>query len=307
MLSPTALGEGNGMPLNLGTVGIWTMAFDTVSWQDARAALAELEHQRWGTVWLPEAFGREALSLSALCLSATSTINVATGIANIWGRDPQSMASAQRSLSEAFPDRFLLGVGISHPLVVTARGADYGAKPSPLATMRDYLGAMEAAPYVGVSAPPVSPPILAALGPKMIALAGERGAGAHTYNSPVAHTAAARAILGQGPLLVPELKVVLGQNAQEARDRAREFLPLALPAYAANLHRCGFSKAEVATLADNVVDALVAHGDVAAVATRVREHLDAGADHVCLNVLSPPGTLPIAQWRDLAEAIPSRA
>jgi probable F420-dependent oxidoreductase len=289
------------MPLNLGKVGVWTMAFDSVSWRDTRAALEELEHQRWGTVWLPEAFGREALSLSALCLSATSTINVATGIANIWGRDPQSMASAQRSLSEAFPDRFLLGVGISHRLVATARGADYGRKSSPLTTMRDYLDAMDAAPYMGVQSPSVSPPILAALGPKMIALAGERAAGVHTYNSPVVHTAAARAILGDGPLLVPELKVVLGQNPTQARAQAREFLPLGLPAYAANLHRCGFSEADVAALADNVVDALVAHGDVAAVASRVQEHLDAGADHVCLNVLSPPGTLPTEQWSGLAE------
>jgi alkanesulfonate monooxygenase SsuD/methylene tetrahydromethanopterin reductase-like flavin-dependent oxidoreductase (luciferase family) len=103
------------MPMNLGTVGIWTMAFDTVNWRQACPAVEELEQQRWGTVWLGEAFGREALSLSALCLSATSTINVATGIANIWGRDAQSMASAQRSLTEAFPDRFVLGIGISHP------------------------------------------------------------------------------------------------------------------------------------------------------------------------------------------------
>ncbi|WP_036437316.1 TIGR03620 family F420-dependent LLM class oxidoreductase [Mycobacterium sp. URHB0044] len=291
--------------MGIGRVGVWTMAFDTVTWKETQQALESLEQQGWGTVWLPEAFGREALSLSALSLSATSTITIATGIANIWGRDAQSMASAQRSLSEAFPDRFMLGIGISHPLVATARGGDYGGNTGPLESMRAYLDAMDAAHYVGVSPPSMSAPILAALGPKMIALAGERGAGAHTYNSPVAHTAAARSILGEGPLLVPEVKVVLGKNAAAARTLAREFLPLALPVYAKNLHRCGFSEDDVAAVADNVVDALVAHGDVTAVAARVQEHLDAGADHVCLNVLSPPGTLPTGQWQDLAEVFAS--
>ncbi|MFN8559618.1 MAG: TIGR03620 family F420-dependent LLM class oxidoreductase [Dehalococcoidia bacterium] len=271
----------------------------------ARAAVAAIEALGYGAIWIPEGAAREAFTNASLLLAGGDRIVIATGIANLWGRDALTMAAAQKTLTEAYPDRFLLGIGVSHrPMVEEVRGHRYAR---PLETMRAYLDAMDAAPYRAV--PPPVPPrrVLAALGPKMLALAAARAAGAHPYFVPVEHTALARAALGAGPLLAPEQAVVLDTNPTTARATARAHMAtyLRLPNYTNNLRRLGLGDADLADGgSDRLVDAIVAWGDVAAVAARVRAHLDAGADHVCVQALGvEPGDLPMARWTALAPAL----
>jgi probable F420-dependent oxidoreductase len=291
--------------MNLGKVGIWTFALEMVPAAEAQAAAAEIETLGYGALWIPEALGREAFTHSALLLAATRRLPVATGIANIWARDAMAMAAAQKTLAEAYPGRFLLGMGVSHaPLVQGLRGHDYRR---PLTMMRAYLDAMDAAPYASVA--PATPPerCLGALHPKMLRLAAERTAGAHPYLVPPEHTARAREILGAGPLLAPEQAAVLETDATTARQIARGHLAtyLPLPNYARNLHSLGFTDADLADGgSDRLVDAIVVWGTADAIAARVRAHHAAGADHVCVQVLGPdPRALPLAQWRALAPAL----
>jgi len=287
--------------MKLDPVALWTMSFDDVPWSRARDALRAAEQDGWCCLWLPESFGREVVSLATACLAATSQMVVATGIANVWARDPLALRSAQQLLGEVYPERFLLGVGVSHPGVAKRRGStgSYSDVP-PVRRLRQYLEDMDAAPYRGHQGAAM-PRVIAALGPRMLELARDLTDGAHTYTSPVAHTARARQILGPGKWLVPEVKVVLGRSTAEARDIARQSLPVRLPSYRANLLRSGFDERDLDdVVSDRVVDALVAHGDVDAVRARVEEHLDAGADQVVLNVLTEPGRMPVAEWEQLA-------
>jgi probable F420-dependent oxidoreductase len=230
---------------------------------------------------------------------------IATGIANIYGRDPVTAAAAQKTLAEAYPGRFLLGLGVSHiPLVERIRGHTYG---KPVAAMRAYLDGMDAAPYR--AAPPREKParVLAALGPRMLQLAAERAHGAHPYFVPPEHTAQARQILGSDRFLAVEQAVVLEPDRAKARAIARSHMSLylTLPNYVSNLHRLGFSGDDFANGgSDRLVDAIVACGDMAAAIDRVRAHQSAGADHVCIQVLpAEPQALPMRQWRELASAL----
>jgi probable F420-dependent oxidoreductase len=289
--------------VNIGRIGIWTFQFDQQPWAAVAEAAAELEELGYGAVWFPEFRGREALAQAALLLGATRRIAVVPGIANIYARDAVAMAAGQRTLCEAFPGRFLLGIGVSHRLVVEGiRGHTYGP---PLAAMRTYLDAMDAAPYD----PPREtdePRVLAALGPKMLELSRDRAAGAHSYFVPVEHTRQARQVLGQGPLLAPEQAVVLERDPDRAREIARGHLApyLALENYTNNLHRLGYGDDLASGGSDRLVDALVSWGSLDDVVARVRAHLDAGADHVCLQVLaSDPAGMPRRAWRDLAQAL----
>jgi probable F420-dependent oxidoreductase len=291
--------------MDIGRVGIWTFQFELQPAARVRAAAAEIDALGYGALWIPEAMGREAFSHAGLLLASTRRIPVATGIANIWARDAMTMASGQRVLAEAYPGRFLLGIGVSHaPLVDGVRGHRY---ERPLSTMRAYLDAMDAAPYLAPQPEPAPQRVIGALAPKMLALAAERAAGAHPYFVPPEHTRAARAILGTGPLLAPEQAVVLETDAATARQIARGHMAtyLPLPNYANNLRRLGFDDADLANGgSDRLVDAIVAWGDIDAIAARVSAHLDAGADHVCLQVLdADPRALPLAQWRALAPAL----
>src|ERR671918_2754883 len=192
----------NSSSIELGPIGIWTAQFDYQPAAKVREAAAELEQLGFGVIWFPESVGRESLTNAALLLGATSRIVIATGIANIYARDPVTMAAGQKTLAEAYPGRFLLGLGVSHiPLVEHVRGHNYG---KPVASMRAYLDGMDRAPYRALP-PPMRPiRVLAALGPKMLRLAAERADGAHPYFVPVEHTAQARQILGAGPILAPE-------------------------------------------------------------------------------------------------------
>jgi probable F420-dependent oxidoreductase len=291
---------------DLGPIGIWTFAFDQLPAAQARELAAEVEQLGFGAIWIPEAVGKDPLVHSALLLGATQRIVLATGIASIYARDAMSMKQGQMTLTEAFPDRFVLGLGVSHaPMVEGMRGHTYA---KPFAAMRDYLDAMDAALYLG--APPSASPrtVIGALGPKMLSLAGERTQGAHPYNVTAEHTASAREILGPDKLLAPEVAVAVESDPDTARALGRAHLAiyLGLPNYVNNILRLGFTDADVSDGgSDRLVDALVAWGTPDEIAAKVRVHHQAGADHVCLQVLAPrdAGGPPIEQWRRLAEVL----
>jgi probable F420-dependent oxidoreductase len=289
--------------VDIGRVGIWTFAFELHPAAQVREAAAALEDLGYGAIWIPEAMGREAFAHSALLLAATKRIPVATGIANIWARDAMAMAGAQKSLAEAWPDRFLLGIGVSHAPLVGLRGHGY---EKPLSFMRQYLDAMDSALY-NAPPPPAAPRVIGALAPKMLALAAERADGAHPFFVPPEHTRRARAALGPKKLLAPEQAVVLERDAAVAREIARAHMQtyLQLPNYVNNLRRLGFADDDIRDGgSDRLVDAIVAWGDVGVVADRVRAHHEAGADHVCIQVLPREATaMPIAEWRTLAAAL----
>jgi probable F420-dependent oxidoreductase len=290
--------------VNIGRVGIWAF-LDLLSTHDVQDVAAELEELGYGAIWIPEALGREAFASAGLLLAGTGEIPVATGIASIWARDAMAMAAGQKTYAEAYPGRFLLGLGVSHaPLVDGVRGHQYRR---PLSTMRAYLDAMDAAPFLAAEPKVASERVLGALHPKMLALAAERTAGAHPYFVTPEHTARARAILGPKKLLAPEQAVVLETNPQLAREIARAHTRtyLGLPNYVRNLASLGFTAADCADGgSDRLVDALVAWGTAATVAERVRAHHAAGADHVCIQVLhADPREAPRRQWRALAEEL----
>jgi probable F420-dependent oxidoreductase len=291
--------------LQLGSTGIWTTQLDVHPALQAQEIAAELEALGFGALWVGEALGREALTHAGLLLAGTRRIVVATGIASIYGRDPVTMAAGQKVLAEAYPNRFLLGLGVSHvPLVEQLRGHRYD---KPVATMRGYLDAMDRAPYR--AAPPALKPVrvLAALGPKMLRLAAERADGAHPYNTTPKHTAQARKLLGATPLLCPEQAVILETNAAKARAIARKFLAiyLTLPNYTNNFLRLGFSEADFGNGgSDRLIDTVIAWGDLKTVLSRIDEHRSAGADHVCIQVLTESEQeFPLRESREIATAI----
>jgi probable F420-dependent oxidoreductase len=288
--------------IQLGPIGIWTRQFEDQPAAKAQETARELEELGYGALWFGEALGREVLSNAGLLLAGTKRIVIATGIANIYARDAVAMAAGQKTLAEAYPNRFLLGLGVSHiPLVEKFRGHRY---EKPVATMRAYLEAMDQAPYNSV-APPTKPArVLAALGPKMLELSGKLANGAHPYNTNPEHTAQAREILGLEPYLCPEQAVVLETDPQKARGIGRAFLGfyLTLPNYANNLLRLGFDEGDFKDGGSNrLIDAIIAWGDLSAIRNRIREHHSAGADHVCIQVLTAdPKALPLKEWRELA-------
>jgi len=289
---------------DLGRLGIWTFALDAQPASVAQEMAAELETLGYGAIWIPEAVGRDPMVNAFLLLSGTERITVATGIASIYARGAMTMTSGWKALSEAFPGRFLLGLGVSHqPAVEGMRNQTYGP---PLSTMRAYLDAMDAALYLAAQ-PTMEPQrCLAALGPKMLELAAARTRGAHPYYVPPEHTAFARGVLGSGPLLAPEQKVILETDAATAREIARANITgyLGLPNYANNLRRLGFTEEDITQCSDRLVDAIVVWGDVETVRTRVQAHIDAGADHVCLQVLPyTDGAQVRRDWQELAAAL----
>ena len=267
--------------------GIWSSELRYGDAAEAADAAAELESLGYTALWVPDVGGDLFGALDRL-LAATSTITVATGILNIWRQDAAATDAWWAAQSPASRERTLLGLGVSHgPLI-----GDAWAKP--LATMRAYLDALDV---------PSERLCLAALGPRMLELARDRTAGAHPYLVTPEHTARAREVLGDGPLLAPEQGVVLETDPDTARDIARKMLTgyAAMPNYAGNWRRLGFTDDDIASLSDGLVDALVAWGDVDTVAARVAEHRAAGADHVCIQVIQAPREPPPREaWRALA-------
>lgn len=290
--------------MDIGRIGIWTFLLDQHPSARVRELAKQIEDMGWPILWRPESTGRDALISSSVLLDATTDLRVATGIAQIYARHPVTTAAAQKTLYEAHEGRFLLGLGVAHASSVEGvRGLDYS---TPYSDMVGYLEAMANAPFNSVQTSDKPPTILAALGPKMLRLSATAADGAHPYFTPVEHTAMARQILGEGPLLAPEIMVVIDSNVERARDVARGTMAryLKLPNYSNNLLRFGYTQTELDEMPDRLVDDIVACGSLDATLQRVREHHDAGADHVCIQVLAENDDLEtvVTQWGELAIA-----
>lgn len=289
----------DGARLNIGQLGLWTNEFDCLPIAQAKEATAEIEVLGYSALWLGELSGREAMTQAALLLSATSRMTVATGMANVYGRDPVTMAQAQRTLLEAYGDRFVLGLGISHPwFVEQVRGLKYGPR---VPTMRAYLDKMDAAQFGPPGADKRGPRVIGAVGTNMLRLAAERASGALPLGVPVEHTVRTRQLMGPKAFLGVIQAVLLGPDNEATRQKARAYVAESLPNRADMLRSLGYSVDLGGPGADRLVRAMVAWGDQDAIASRVREHLDAGADHVALSVIgTSPNVPPLRQWRELA-------
>ncbi|HEX2576840.1 MAG TPA: LLM class F420-dependent oxidoreductase [Aquihabitans sp.] len=292
--------------MDIGRYGIWTFNLDLVPSARAVEHVDELDELGFGAVWVPEAVGREAFTNAALLLRGGRDIVVATGIASIWARDAMAASAAHRTVTEAYPDRFLLGLGVSHEVMVErVRGHDYS---KPYSAMAAYLDAMDQAMFFA-EAPTTEPQrVIAALGPRMLGLARDRARGAHPYFVPPEHTAMARQELGEGPLLAVEQAVVLETDPTRAREIARTHTRTytGLPNYVNNLRPLDPTLTEddfVPGGTDRVVDRIVAWGTVDTVLERVQAHLDAGADHVCIQVVQEGTEVPVDAWRELSQAL----
>jgi probable F420-dependent oxidoreductase len=287
--------------MEIGQVGIWSFELRYGDAGKIRAAAAELESLGYTALWVPGGIGGAVFDECENLLAATERVPVATGILNLWMHSIQETCDGHARMTAAYPDRFLLGIGVSHAALID--GDEPGKYAKPLAVTRTYLDEIDATtPTV-----PKSERVLAALGPKMLELSRDRSAGAHPYLVPPEHTEFARDILGSNVLLAPEQHVVLETDPGKARALARSSLALylTLPNYVNNWRRFGFTEGDVSGAgSDRLVDALVAWGDEAAIARRVRQHLDAGADHVCVQVASDTqGEMPLGAWRRLAPAL----
>jgi len=282
--------------LRLGRIGIWSASVRFSP--EGREAAAQLEELGFQTVWIPGGIDSGVLASLDSLLDETSALNWATGILNIWKHEPAGLAAWWRGQSAERQARLFLGLGVSHgPLI----GESW---KRPLAKTRVFLDGLDA------EGMPAERLCLAALGPKMLALAAERTAGAHPYMVSPRHTALARKLMGTEAVLAPEQGVVLEANPDKAREIARGFVGhyARLPNYANNWRRDGFSDAEIEQLDDRLVDALIAWGDLDAIAARVEEHFAAGADHVCLQVVGPGGMAPdvghdLKVWRELSRLL----
>jgi probable F420-dependent oxidoreductase len=289
-----------------GTVGIWTSTHESLAPERSGEISQELEELGYAAMWFPEAWGRESFTSAGLLLASTSSITLATGIANIWARDAVTTANAARTLNAAFNDRFVLGLGVSHePLVTRLRGHDYD---KPLHVMREYLTALRAAPMFAEEGSQEFATVIAALGPKMLELGATLCDGVHPYLVTPEHTALAREVVGDKFVGV-EQAVVLGQSRETFLKRAHEHLEIytGLPNYTNNWRRLGFIDEDfVRGGSERLCDAMVVHGDEEDVLRRISEHRAAGADHVCLQVLGDDlATIPLEEWRRLAPVVVS--
>jgi len=271
--------------VNLGTYGVW------IPKRFGPGSAAEIEALGYGAVWLG---GSPSVEEAVPWLEASETITVATGILNVWEHEPAPVGAAHARLRAAFPGRFLLGIGIGHP----EAKSDY---TRPLATMRAFCDGLAAAPE------PVAPDelVIAALGPKMLDLAKERSLGTHPYFVSVEHTRFARERLGPGVLVAPEVAVVVEPDATAARAIARDYAKryLGLRNYTNNLLEHGFTEADLADGgSDRLIDAVIPHGTAEQVATALRTHVEAGADHVCVQPLGH-GEPPLEDYRALAAVL----
>ena len=286
--------------MDLAGVGVWSSQLRYGDAGEAAEAAAELEELGFTALWIPDVGGPVLDSVGQL-LSSTKQVVIATGILNLWMHDPSEVAASYASLAATHGERFLLGIGVSHAPLIDSK--EPGLYRKPLAATRAYLDALDATEQPV----PVANRVLAALGPKMLELAATRSRGAHPYLVTPDHTRYAREHLGDGPLLLPEQTVLLTDDKAEARAIGTDWLRayLALPNYANNLLRSGFTQDDLTSVSDRLFDAIIAWGDEEAVLRRVNEHLSAGADHVCVQVLTAdPREFPREQWRRLAAALP---
>jgi probable F420-dependent oxidoreductase len=284
---------------NPGRYGIWTFDFEDQPASLIRDSAQELEELGWRALWIPERDGREALTHAGFLLASTRRLTVVNGIAGIWAREPRWTRGAALLLADAYPDRHVLGLGF---------GAGRPGTTSPLRAMNDYLDAMDAATNDNPAPSTPMRRILAAYGPKMLELARDRSAGAHTYHVTPRHTAQAREILGEGAFLGVEHAVLFETDPARAREIARKHLhPYLTQKYnVAKFRRLGYTEADIdgGRGSDRLVDDLVFWGDLDSITARLEEHLDAGADHVGVQVIGiEAGQSAMPHWRRLAEAL----
>ncbi len=256
-----------------------------------REFVREMERLGYGTLWYGEGLAQEVFARGAIYLAATERLVIASGIANIWARDAAAMANGGRTLAEAWPGRFILGIGVSHAPLVRLRGHDY---ERPYSVMRSYLDAMETAPWRGPVAE-LPPLVLAALGPRMAGLAGERTAGAYPYFSTAAHIREVRGILGADPFLAADLPVVLADDLSAARAIGDRHLSAYLRSanYTNNLRRLGWPETDLEIPgSDTLFEAIVAWGKLDRISDLVRERFEAGADQVVLNLVAADASVP---------------
>jgi probable F420-dependent oxidoreductase len=285
--------------MDLSAVGIWSSQLRYGNADEAADAAAELEELGFTALWIPDIGGPVLDSVDHL-LASTKHAVVATGILNLWMHEPSDVAARYASLTETHGDRFLLGIGVSHAPLIDSK--EPGRYRKPLAATRAFLDAIDATEQPV----PVENRVLAALGPKMLELSATHARGAHPYLVTPDHTRQAREVLGDGPLLLPEQTVLLTDNRDEARAVGTDWLRayLALPNYANNLLRSGFTEDDLSSISDRLFDAVIAWGDAGAIVRRVDEHKQAGADHVCVQALTAdPREFPREQWRRLAAAL----
>src|ERR1700761_9620609 len=285
--------------MDLTGVGIWSSQLRYGNAAESADAAAELDELGFRALWIPDVGGQVFDAVGNL-LAATKQTTIATGILNLWMHTPADVASNFASLTADHGDRFLLGIGVSHAPLIDA--GNPGRYRKPLAATETFLDELDATPQPV----PVQRRVLAALGPKMLQLSARRGAGAHPYLVTPEHTATARGVLGDGPLLLPEQTVILTDNADEARATGTDWLRsyLALPNYANNLLRSGFSEDDVSQVSDRLFNAIIAWGNEDAILRRVSEHRSAGAKHVFVQVLlRDPKAYPREEWRRIAAAL----
>jgi probable F420-dependent oxidoreductase len=271
-------------------LGVWYFT-DAMAAGAAAETAARIESLGYSTLWVPETLGRDPFAHLAWLGSQTTTLQLATGIAGIFNRQPGSMLQAANTVNEQTGGRLVLGLGVSHsPMVEGVRGLDYS---KPLTTMREYLAAMDKAAGMYMAVPPAEPAprLLAALGPKMLELSAAAADGAHPYFTTPEHTAEARAAIGPDKLLCVEQKVILSTDAEVARAAAISQIDIYanLPNYRNNWKRLGFSEDEIEQRDHRFVDRVVVWGDEARLRAGIQEHLDAGADHVCIQPVSTEG------------------
>jgi probable F420-dependent oxidoreductase len=286
--------------MNLGSIGVWSGTLRNGERAAVLDAAAELEDLGYGTIWFPAGQHEGLADRIDSILQRTRRVVVATGIVNIWTHPAAEIAAEHHAITRAHPGRFLLGVGVSHQAAVERSGLNYHR---PLARMRSYFDELDAAP----TPVPKAERMLAALGPRALELAGQRSCGTHPYFVPPEHTRIARQALGPDAIVAPEHMVVLEADPVRARAIARPLIDryLHAPNYTNNLLRLGFVEADFLNGgSDRMVDAIVAWGDPETVARRVQEHFTAGANHVCIQVLSEtPAVIPMDGWRQLARVL----
>jgi len=269
--------------MDLGKIGVWAW-LDHLSANEAAEFAQRAESWGYSALWIPEAVGRDPFALIGYLAARTERLILATGIANIYARDPMATKAIWKTVSELAPDRFILGLGVSHQhLVQKQRGHDYG---KPLATMRNYLEAMDKALYMGRQPEHDAPIVLGALRDKMLQLSATAVQGAHPYLVTPEHTKRARAVIGPDALLCPEQMVLAETDEANARKIARANLKvyIGLPNYQNNLRQFGFGDEDFADEgSDRLVDALVCWGEPEKIAAHVQSHLDAGAKAGLIN------------------------
>jgi probable F420-dependent oxidoreductase len=291
--------SANLQPVRLTGTGVWSAQLRYGDAGLIAEAAAELDELGYSAIWIPDV-GGDVLGSIEVLLEATPRIVAATGILNIWMHEPAEVAQRRASWNEAWQRRFLLGLGVSHAVLIDHENPGRYAKP--YSKMVDYLDGLDAAevPF------PAEARVLAALRPRMLGLARDRAAGAHPYFVPPEHVARARETLGANAMIGVELAVVIDGNPSSARETARRHTAtyVNLPNYTNNLREFGFDDDDFAERgSDRLVDAIVAWGDVDEIARRVTAMHDAGADHVCIQVIRPDNDIPRADWRDLAPAL----